>query len=210
MVKRVLCLGCGNHCGPSRDRCLARLAALEQRLELETATSCRNLATTLQVEVDEDTNQASGKGKLTEKPPEAAKGDTEDPPELEPEEPNETEDAMDPVAFLETTWNLVLVAGHAGVGWIDMAIGWLLLIASAGMQITFGVILLTPSFQGEPFDESQVRVAREWRNSVAHDSKYLDLARTSLTARVCNNDGGLILSNHQAAVPEFSRLEPRQ
>ena len=134
---------------------------------------------------------------LTEKLPQRAKGDMEDP--AEPAEPQDhiVEDAVDPVAFLETTWNLVLVAGHSGVGWIDVTIAWLLLIASAGMQITFSVILLSPSFLGEPFDESQVDVAREWRNSVAHDSRYMDLARTSLATRVCNNDGGLILSNNQ-------------
>ncbi|CAE7926720.1 unnamed protein product [Symbiodinium necroappetens] len=107
---------------------------------------------------------------------------------------------MDPVPFLETTWNLVLVAGHASVGWIDLVIAWLLLIASAGMQIAFCAILLTPSFLGDPFDEAQVTVAQEWRNSAAHDWKYMDLAKTSLTARVCNNDGGLILSNTQAGL----------
>ena len=177
-------------------RCLARLAALEQRLETE-LQNCGNTATMLRVDVEDSSPKPHPM--LTEKPPQGAKGDTDD---FEVDGPAEDamDSAMDPVAFLETTWNLVLVAGHASVGWIDLAIAWLLLIASAGMQITFSVILLSPSFLGEPFDEAQVEVARKWRNSVAHDSKYMDLARTSLTARVCNNDGGLILSNAQAGL----------
>lgn len=61
-------------------------------------------------------------------------------------EKDHDEDAMEPVAFLETTWNLVLVLGHAGVGWIDVVIAWLLLVASAGMQITFCWILTTSFF----------------------------------------------------------------
>ena len=110
------------------------------------------------------------------------------------------EDAMEPVAFLETTWNLVLVLGHAGVGWVDALISCLLLFLSAGMQIAFSLIILQPEFQGEPFDETQVHTARTWRQSVAHDHTYMDLAQTSLTSRVCNNDGSLIISTDQAAL----------
>lgn len=110
------------------------------------------------------------------------------------------DDAMEPVAFLETTWNLVLVLGHAGVGWIDVVVAWLLLVASAGMQITFCWILTTSFFLGEPFDEGQIETARTWRRSVAHDHTYMDLAKTSLTSRVCKNDGSLIISTDQAAL----------
>ena len=110
------------------------------------------------------------------------------------------DDAMEPVAFLETTWNLVLVLGHAGVGWIDVLIAWLLLFASAGMQISFVGIILNPFFLGEPFDDRQIETAENWRRSVAHDHTYLDLAQTSLTARVCNGDGSLIISTDQAAL----------
>lgn len=110
------------------------------------------------------------------------------------------DDAMEPVAFLETTWNLVLVLGHASVGWVDVIIAWLLLVASAGIQITFSWILTSESFLGEPFDERQVETALSWRRSVAHDHTYLDLAHTSLTSRVCNNDGSLIISTEQAAL----------
>ena len=177
-------------------RCLSRLAALEHRLEVELAQSGKGTAaiasTSHFVRVTmEDRPQmpALGHG-----PPQRAKGDVE---VLDPTFAA-LDDTMDPVPFLETTWNLVLVAGHASVGWIDLVIAWLLLIASAGMQIAFCAILLTPSFLGDPFDEAQVTVAQEWRNSAAHDWKYMDLAKTSLTARVCNNDGGLILSNTQA------------
>lgn len=110
------------------------------------------------------------------------------------------EDTMEPVAFLETTWNLVLVLGHAGVGWVDALISCLLLFLSAGMQIAFSLIILQPEFQGEPFDETQVNTALTWRQSVAHDHTYMDLAQTSLTSRVCNNDGSLIISTDQAAL----------
>ncbi|CAE7275278.1 hypothetical protein AK812_SmicGene37950 [Symbiodinium microadriaticum] len=180
------------------ELCLSRLAALEHRLEVELAQSGKGTAaiasTSHFVRVTmEDRPQmpALGHG-----PPQRAKGDVE---VLDPTFAA-LDDTMDPVPFLETTWNLVLVAGHASVGWIDLVIAWLLLIASAGMQIAFCAILLTPSFLGDPFDEAQVTVAQEWRNSAAHDWKYMDLAKTSLTARVCNNDGGLILSNTQAGL----------
>ena len=115
-------------------------------------------------------------------------------------EPRSQEEAMEPVAFLETTWNLVLVLGHASVGWVDVIIAWLLLCASAGMQMTFIWILTSESFLGEPFDQQQVETAFSWRRSVAHDQTYLDLALTSLTSRVCNNDGSLIISTEQAAL----------
>eukprot|EP00439_Symbiodinium_sp_Y106_P047896 s4372_g6.t1 len=178
------------------EPCLARLAALEQRLQAELMEDSNKVEETITcADVDYRPRPRSGLG--AEQSPEKPKGDKADLVEVQVHDPP-LEDPMDPVAFLETTWNLVLVAGHAGVGWIDLAIAWLLLFASAGMQITFSVILLTPSFLGDPFDEAQVTVAQEWRNSVAHDAKNMDLARTSLTARVCNNDGGLILSNSQA------------
>ena len=100
-------------------RCLSRLTALEHRLE---------------VELVQGSAQGGGKGTagivstrfaprgsledrpqmpaLGHGPPKRAKGDTE------VQDPTFTalEDTMDPVAFLETTWNLVLVAGHASVG----------------------------------------------------------------------------------------------
>ena len=46
----------------------------------------------------------------------------------------------------------------------------------------------------------QVESAKVWRTSVAHDYKYLDLARTSLVSRVCSGDGALILSTIQATL----------
>jgi len=54
---------------------------------------------------------------------------------------------------------------------------------------------------GEPF-VSKVEAAKDWRVSVAHDSKYLDLAGASLVSRVCAGDGALILSNTQASLIE--------
>lgn len=175
------------------EPCLVRLAALEQRLEAELMQGRGNKVEETITCADVD----DGPRLHTEQSPQKPIGDNADFVNVQVDDAP-LEDPMDPVAFLETTWNLVLVAGHAGVGWIDLAIAWLLLFASAGMQITFSVILLTPSFLGDPFDEAEVTVAQEWRNSVAHDAKNMDLARTSLTARVCNNYGGLILSNSQA------------
>ncbi|CAE7778272.1 unnamed protein product [Symbiodinium sp. CCMP2456] len=178
------------------EPCLVRLAALERRLEVELMEGRSNKVEETITCADVDDGSRS---RLQAEQPNKPIGDKADFVNVQVHDPPPPpEDPMDPVAFLETTWNLVLVAGHAGVGWIDLAIAWLLLFASAGMQITFSVILLTPSFLGDPFDEAQVTVAQEWRNSVAHDAKNMDLARTSLTARVCNNYGGLILSNSQA------------
>ncbi|CAJ1458338.1 unnamed protein product [Effrenium voratum] len=134
-------------------------------------------------------------------PPQMKKldGDVVSPePEEDAGDQTTHEDAMEPVPFLETTWNLVLVLGHSGVGWIDVIVAWLLLVASAGMQITFSWILTSESFLGEPFDQAQVETALSWRRSVAHDHTYLDFAKTSLTSRVCNGDGSLIISTEQA------------
>jgi len=44
--------------------------------------------------------------------------------------------------------------------------------------------------------------AKTWRTSIAHDSRYLDLAGTSLVSRVCAGDGSLILSTVQATLVE--------
>ena len=45
-------------------------------------------------------------------------------------------------------------------------------------------------------------VVREhrWRDGIAHDYKYMDLAQTSLATRVCSADGALILSTVQATL----------
>ena len=49
----------------------------------------------------------------------------------------------EPVAFLETAWNLVLVLGHTDCGLLDLAIACFLWLASGLMQISFFVILLS-------------------------------------------------------------------
>lgn len=82
------------------------------------------------------------------------------------------------------------------------------------MQISFVGIILNPFFLGEPFDDRQIETAENWRRSVAHDHTYLDLAQTSLTARVCNGDGSLIISTDQAAliqqINNFLGLKPHE
>ncbi|CAK9099102.1 unnamed protein product [Durusdinium trenchii] len=106
---------------------------------------------------------------------------------------------LEPVAFLESTWNLVLVLGYTESGWLDVLIAGLMLVISAGLQITFSMILLTEDFLGQPFT-SQIAAATAWRQKVAHDYKHMDLAQTSLVSRVCNQADGLIISNDQASL----------
>lgn len=120
-------------------------------------------------------------------------------PELEPKEDAKEEDVEEPVSFMETAWNLVLVLGLTSCGWVDVTIACLLLLSSAGMQITFSVILLGKDFLGDAFRE-QIDIAKAWRRSVAHDHRHMDLAQTSLISRVCNEDGKLILSTDQASL----------
>ncbi|CAE7285323.1 unnamed protein product [Symbiodinium natans] len=102
----------------------------------------------------------------------------------------------EPVAFLETAWNLVLVLGHTDSGQLDLAIACFLWLASGLMQISFFLILLSEDFLGEPFGK-QVEVAKAWRESIAHDFKHMDLGDESLVSRVCRGDGTLILSTPQ-------------
>eukprot|EP00435_Cladocopium_sp_Y103_P070536 s393_g35.t1 len=106
---------------------------------------------------------------------------------------------LEPVAFLESTWNLVLVVGYTESGWLDVVIACLMLLVSAGLQITFSIILLSKDFLGDPFT-SQIAAANSWRRKVAHDYKHMDLAQTSLVSRVCNQADGLIVSNDQASL----------
>ncbi|CAJ1387407.1 unnamed protein product [Effrenium voratum] len=112
---------------------------------------------------------------------------------------SESDNVDEPVAFLETAWNLVLVLGRTSASWSDILVSCILLVASAAMQVVFSVILLQEDFLGEPF-ASQIDIATSWRRNVAHDYKHMDLAHVSLASRVCNGDGKLILSNVQAAL----------
>ncbi|CAE7574058.1 unnamed protein product [Symbiodinium natans] len=102
----------------------------------------------------------------------------------------------EPVAFLETAWNLVLVLGHTNCGRVDLVIACLLWLGSGLMQISFFFILLSDDFLGEPFG-NQVEVAKAWRESIAHDFKHMDLNDESLVSRVCRADRTLILSTSQ-------------
>ena len=81
---------------------------------------------------------------------------------------------LEPVAFLESTWNIVLVLGFTETGWLDIIIGCFLLVASASLQITFAVILLSQDFLGAPFN-TNIASAEKWRVGVAHDYRHLDL-----------------------------------
>ncbi|CAE7660819.1 unnamed protein product [Symbiodinium sp. CCMP2456] len=111
------------------------------------------------------------------------------------------EDRSTPVHFEESAWNIPLVLGLADVGWFDNVFAVLLVLLNLLMQGSFTQILLSEYFMGEPF-ETRVQSAIDWRTSIAHDSRYLDLAGTSLVSRVCAGDGSLILSTVQATLIE--------
>ena len=111
------------------------------------------------------------------------------------------EDRSTPVHFEESAWNIPLVLGLADVGWFDNVFAVLLVLLNLLMQGSFTQILLSEYFMGDPF-ETRVQSAIDWRTSIAHDSRYLDLAGTSLVSRVCAGDGSLILSTVQATLIE--------
>ncbi|CAE7655236.1 unnamed protein product [Symbiodinium sp. CCMP2456] len=110
-----------------------------------------------------------------------------------------TEDTSTPVRIEESAWNIVLVLGLEDVGWFDNVFAVLLVLLNLLMQVSFMQILLSEYFMGEPF-ETSVQSAKDWRTSIAHDSRHLDLAGTSLVSRVCAGDGSLILSTVQATL----------
>ena len=125
--------------------------------------------------------------------------------------PTKTEGRSTPVSFEESAWNIPLVLGLADVGGFDTVFALLLVLLNLLMQGSFSVILLSEYFMGQPF-ETNVQSAKDWRTSIAHDSRYLDLAGTSLVSRVCAGDGSLILSTVQATLIEhindFLGLQP--
>ena len=115
--------------------------------------------------------------------------------------PVKTEGRSTPVHFEESAWNIPPVLGLADVGWFDNVFAVLLVLLNLLMQGSFSQILLSEYFMGEPF-ETNLQSAKTWRTSIAHDSRYLDLAGTSLVSRVCAGDGSLILSTVQATLVE--------
>ena len=67
--------------------------------------------------------------------------------------------------------NIVLVLGFTDAGWLDIIVGCLLLLASAGLQIAFSIILLSEGFLGKPF-KSNIDSAEKWRVGIAHDYRH--------------------------------------
>ena len=114
-------------------------------------------------------------------------------------ESNQHDDKYTPVSFEESAWNIPLVLGLADVGLFDTVFSVVLVLLNLLMQGSFSVILLSEYFMGDPFD-TKLQSAKDWRTSIAHDSRYLDLAGTSLVSRVCEGDGSLILSTVQATL----------
>ena len=123
------------------------------------------------------------------------------------------DEVLEPVAFHESTWNVVLVLGFTEAGCLDTLISCLLLLASAALQVTFSLILLSEDFLGEPFVK-HLGHAEKWRRGLAHDYKHMDLSETSLASRVCNKDETLIVSTNQAnligQINAFLSIRPAQ
>ena len=103
----------------------------------------------------------------------------------------------EPVPLGESTWNALLVIGHAGAGWFDTIVASGVVVASPLMQLAFTIVLVTRDFLGEPLT-AEIGPAQRWRMGAAHDHKHVDLADTSLVSRVCSGDSSLIMSNKQA------------
>ncbi|CAE7524392.1 serS [Symbiodinium natans] len=122
-------------------------------------------------------------------------------------------EVLEPVAFHESTWNVVLVLGFTEAGWLDAIISCALLLASAALQVTFSLILLSEDFLGEPFSK-HLGHAEKWRRGLAHDYKHMDLSETSLVSRVCNKDDTIIVSTSQATligqINAFLSIKPAQ
>lgn len=134
-------------------------------------------------------------------------------PQNEVQDMNYLEDVLEPVGFHESTWNVVLVLGFTEAGWLDNFIGVLLLLASAALQVTISLILLSEDFLGEPFSK-HISHAEKWRRGLAHDYKHMDLSEVSLASRVCNKDDTIIVSTSQAnliaQINAFLSIKPAQ
>ena len=134
-------------------------------------------------------------------------------PQNEVQEIKDLEDVLEPVGFHESTWNVVLVLGFTEAGWLDNFISLLLLLASAALQVTISLILLSEDFLGEPFSK-HIGHAEKWRRGLAHDYKHMDLSEVSLASRVCNKDDTIIVSTSQAnligQINAFLSIKPAQ
>ena len=111
-----------------------------------------------------------------------------------------TEDDMQ-VTFNRDIWTYFALVGLGRIGSWDACFTFILALVSLAMQAAFVMILMSEFFLERPFEE-KVELARIWRTSVAHDSRHMDLAQTSLTSRVCRGDGALIVSTTQAELVE--------
>lgn len=100
----------------------------------------------------------------------------------------------------KSAWSIPLVTTIDEFSdWFDATLAMILLLANVLMQGLFIGIIQDGAFLGEDYS-NQVDVAKQWRRSFAHDSKYLDLTDRSLASRVCNEDGSLIFANGQVEV----------
>ncbi|CAJ1390319.1 unnamed protein product [Effrenium voratum] len=119
----------------------------------------------------------------------------------------------EPIPFAETVWNVTLVLGHTGAGWLDVASACFLTLLSTFMQVVFTAVILSDYFRPASMFE-QTGAAQKWRSAAAHDVKHMDLSLTSLVSRVCNDDGSLILSTGQAGlineINQFVGMKPHE
>eukprot|EP00438_Fugacium_kawagutii_P016809 Skav203768 [mRNA] locus=scaffold206:110403:111860:+ [translate_table: standard] len=122
---------------------------------------------------------------------------------VEAEVRHEEAEEFTEISFEESIWSVVMLLGlkELYIGWFDRVFAVLLLLLNLTMQASFSAILLTGAFMGNDF-EANIRGAKDWRTSVAHDYKHLDLADTSLVSRVCSGDEALILATTQATLIE--------
>lgn len=117
----------------------------------------------------------------------------------ETETPHGAEHSHDRVYFGESVWNIPLVLDFSKVPVWDGLFSLILLAVNLGMQASFSGILLSDDFALAGVNvEEEVDNARTWRQTIAHDWRYMDLSQTSLVSRVCSGDGALILSTPQA------------
>ena len=91
---------------------------------------------------------------------------------------------------------------------ISVSIVTLLLLLINCMLQGFFVALVFTELTDEAFSDDSITQLRSWRTNVGHSLQYMDpVSRTSLVARVCNQNAGVELSGLQATyVEQLSRF----
>ena len=182
------------------ERVHVRLNALEVKLEKLIEEKHEVVVSSLDPEENPDTNIKPGPGHENFQESPWIQDDLKDV-KMDVKEESVEDQQQGEVHFAESAWTYPVVIGLAKAGPLEVAFAVLLLLVNLCVQAGFSGILLVPPFTGNDFS-AQIGFAKQWRNGVAHDQKYADLADTSLVTRVCKGDGALILSNRQATLIE--------